>query len=118
MAGTVTRYVPWRRLASAAPACCTFSSGVLQSLLITSSRTPSCETLFACHCVDLSCAFLQDEISLLLQVETGDGSFSSSKLAVTVLGWASKYFIQLERESFCDALRACTIPGQGLLLPH
>jgi hypothetical protein len=53
----------------------------------------------------------QDEISELVQVETGLGAFTSASLAVTALGWALKYFIQLERESYLDALRATTIPG-------
>ena len=49
---------------------------------------------------------------MLIQVETGGaGVFTSASLAVTVLGWAAKHVIHLERESFCDALRATTIPG-------
>lgn len=52
-----------------------------------------------------------DEINDLIQVETGGSAFTSGSLAVTALGWAAKYFITLERESYCDALRACTIPG-------
>ncbi len=51
---------------------------------------------------------------MLIQVETGGaGTFTSASLAVTVLGWASKHLIHLERESFCDALRATTIPGMS-----
>lgn len=57
---------------------------------------------------------LQDEINMLIQVETGSaGTFTSASLAVTVLGWATKHLIHLERESFCDALRATTIPGMS-----
>lgn len=63
-----------------------------------------------CVCVCVSLA-LQDEIGQLVSVETGGGQFSSSSLAVTALEWAAKYFIPLEREAYCDGLRACTIPG-------
>ncbi len=63
------------------------------------------------HCV-FPCYFPQDEISQLLAVETGGpGVFSSSSIAVTALEWANKYCIDLERESYCDGLRATTIPG-------
>ncbi len=62
---------------------------------------------------------VQDEIGELVRMEmklpvgnaVGASTISASSLAVTVLEWTEKFDVELERESFCDALRATAIPG-------
>jgi hypothetical protein len=55
---------------------------------------------------------LQDEIGQLIRMEAvEDGKLSVSAMAVAVLDWAQRFYVTLERDTFCDALRATAVPG-------
>jgi hypothetical protein len=46
-----------------------------------------------------------------MNLKKGDGSLGTSGLATLLLELADTHGVVLERDSFCDALWACAIPG-------